>query len=292
MKKIIIGITVMAGLLLLASCKPDNGAGPIIITESEFTPTPIVVPTCTPTASPTPDPAMLPTAAPTEEAQPNKGATPTPEEVATEAPTATPAAEPTPEPTETPVPEPTATSVPEPTATPLPTATPTPSPSPSPTPVVDPESLVKNGWQKTVSIDEAYHIIFPDLFRESTVSKTGSELKVTYTCAENSAIKFSVIYSLQQTLEEKVKELPAAEGSILEGTLAEKRIVCRWQEEGKIYYGILLEGQYPQSLVGSAFGEAEWITGVMQVVFSYPADRNDEFETAEYSYYVIENREE
>jgi hypothetical protein len=54
----------------------------------------------------------------------------------------------------------------------------------------------------------------------------------------------------------------------------------------------LIDVQYPQSLLGSAFGEAEWIDGVMQVLFSYPADKREIYETEQYGFYVVDNGEE
>ena len=296
MKKIKICIMVAAGLLLLASCGPKEGVGPIQPVESKNTPTPIIVPTCTPTATPTPDSANIP--AVTE--APEYTATPSPEPTATPSPepTATPSPEPTatpsPEPTATPSPEPTATPSPEPTATPSPepTATPSPEPTVTPSPTAVPDAIVSNGWQKTISIDEQYVIMFPELFRESTVSKIDSTLLVEYSCVENDAIHFAISYHLNQTLEEVTKEILATEGAQYEESPEEKRITCKWQEEGMIYYSILTESQYSKELLGNSFGEEEWITGVMEVVFSYPAENQDVYEAPEYNFYIKTRGEE
>ena len=52
MNKKLIGIVMLASFLLLASCGPDEGVGPIDTSESIYTPTPIIVPTCTPAETP------------------------------------------------------------------------------------------------------------------------------------------------------------------------------------------------------------------------------------------------
>lgn len=149
-----------------------------------------------------------------------------------------------------------------------------------------------NGWQKTVSIDGNYTIVFPELFRESEVSKTDRELISEFTCDEDTEITFSVGYIMMQTLEETVQEILAAGGIMVEERPEEQRVTYRWQTENKIYNGIFVEVQYPQYLLGNVFGEEEWITGVMQIVFSYPADQQEKYETEQYSYHVVENGEE
>ena len=274
MKKKQISIIAVAGLLLLAACGPKEGIGPIKFDNNGMTPTPIIVPTCTPTATPSPAPGLHPTVAPT------KTATPTP--TATMAPTVTPTPSPEPTNTPTPSPEPTVTSTP----------TPSPTPSPSPTPTVNPEPLVNNGWQKTVSIDEKYQIVFPELFRDSQLSKTDRELANVFYCAEDAEIEFKIVYTMLQTKEYFIYDILAAGGSVVEDRPEEGRTTCLWQLGDRIYCEILIDAQYPQYLLGTAFGEEEWITGVMQVVFSYPADKRDIYETEQYSFYVIDNGEE
>ena len=54
----------LVGLFLLAACGPKDDVGPIEFDNSGKTPTPIVVPTCTPEASPSPVPILHPTATP------------------------------------------------------------------------------------------------------------------------------------------------------------------------------------------------------------------------------------
>jgi hypothetical protein len=196
----------------------------------------------------------------------------------------------TPKPTETPTPspEPTETPTPEPTETP----TPSPTPSPSPTPTINPEPLVTNGWQKTVSIDEKYSIVFPEIFRESELSKTDRELTSAFFCKDDAEIELKIVYTMLRTKDYFIYDILSAGGSVVEDRPLEGRTTCLWQMGDRIYCEILVEEQYPQSLLGTSFGEEEWIPGVMQIVFSYPADKRDIYETEQYSFYVIDNREE
>ncbi len=301
MKKKIVWI-IMAGLLLLASCKPKHGAGPIEMPADNNTPTPIVVPTCTPTAGPSPKPALHPTTDPTKKptAEPTREVLPSPSPM----PTVTP--EPTmtlsPEPMSSPSPAPTLTPTPSPSPSPMPTATPSPIPSPTlspsptpsplPTPTVNPELLVTNGWQKTISIDENYVIIFPELYNESAVSKTDRELAVRYSCNTKEDIAFEISYGMHQNLSDIVMDILGANGIVYDEVPGQKRISYRWRLGDTMYRGILIEAQYPQSLLGASFGEEEWVTGVMKIIFSYPVEQSAIYEAEEYSYYVIENREE
>jgi len=294
MKKKIAGIIVTAGLLLFASCGPKEDIKPVGPTGSVATPTTTEAPTCTPKVTEAGDITSVP--------EPSK--TPVPDISVIPSPVLKPTVKPEPTETPTPVltepaetPEPTAepTEIPEPRETPVPTqvpvATPTMIPTPSPTPAINPETLVNYGWQKTVSIDGKYMIVFPDRFRESSVTKDGKELYVKYTCTEEAGTEFQIAYLMQQTLEEVENAILGAGGTILEGSLGEKRVVLEWQQDGKMYRGILSEEQYSQTLLGSTF-EEEWITGVMQVTLAYPADRRMEFETADFNYYIKQNREE
>lgn len=149
-----------------------------------------------------------------------------------------------------------------------------------------------NGWQKTISIDGEYYVIFPELYKECTVSKTDKELEIKYTCKEDETIAFAINYMMQQNLTDMVMDILGANGIVFDEIPGEKRISYRWQLGDTIYRGTLIEAQYPQYLLGTSFGEEEWITGVMETVFSYPAEQSEVYETEEYSYYVIENREE
>ena len=97
---------------------------------------------------------------------------------------------------------------------------------------------------------------------------------------------------MQSSIKDSLNEVFAVEDAVIGASLEENQAVCLWQEDDKIHRGIFIGMQYPQSLLGSAFGEEEQIPGVMQVVFSYPADNREPYETSEYNYYVIENREE
>lgn len=314
MKKRIIGAFAVMSLLLLVACEPK--AGPFEGENSGNTPTPAVVPTGTPMVTPSPVPVLRPTSTPTPSPRPSatpvptqtveQTITPTMEPTATPTvePTPTPAAEPTAEPTQAaePTVEPTATPTPSPTPSPEPspeptpeptmepTATPTPSPTPTPTP--DPEPLVTNGWQKMVSVDDKYRIIFPDVYRDSSVSKTDKVLTVSYFSAEHAEITFEIGYYLQRSREEFVNEILSAGGVIVEERPEEKRTSCRWQAENRVYFSIWIDEQYPQYLLGSSFGEEELVNGVMQVMFSYPADKCDIYETEQYVFYVVGNGEE
>ena len=297
MKKIIYGGMVLAGLLLLASCGPKENVGPIDFTNDNITRTPIVVPTCTPTVTPTPDSKEQPTVTPTKKPEPTEELQPT----ETPEPTAELTPEPTAEPTVTPTKEPTATPTPteipaEPTIEPTPEVTPTivpvliPSPAPTEIPVLSTEDMVKNGWQKTVSIEETHQIIFPELFRESTVEKVGRELKTSYSCPEDKSVSFEIVYQMQKTVEEAVNELPA--GTILDGSLEEKQITYFWQENNTLYRGIFLEVLYPQYLLGDAFADNEQVVSTIRIVFAYPTEMRTTYETSEYNYYIINNGEE
>lgn len=294
MKKMMMGIMITAGLLVLVSCGPKEGIGPVELPENQNTPTPIIVPTCTPTATPTPDPAVVPKVTPTEAVK--SSVTPSPEPTATPSPE--PTATPTPEPTATPSPKPTATPTPKPTATPSPkpTATPSPeptaTPTPSPTPTVNPEPLVTNGWQKTISIDEKYTVVFPELFRDSYVSKTDRDMDVIFTNEQHENVAFVIGYKMLQSMDEILENLGLLGELSVTRLPEQKRAVYVLKTEEKIYRGILLESQYAQELLGTSFGEEEWISGVMQVVFSYPVDSSQEYETLTYGYYIIENKEE
>ena len=157
---------------------------------------------------------------------------------------------------------------------------------------MDPELLVAKGWQKSVSIDGAYAIVFPELFRDSKVSKTDTELTFAFSCAENQDIEFKIIYTMQQNLEHFVYEILATNGVILEEQPENHRVTCLWQVGDTVYRSIFTEVQYSQSLLGTSFGEEEWITGVMQVMFSYPAERREVYEAEQYCFYVTADGEE
>lgn len=287
-----------AGLLLLISCNPGTKPGPIELPENRFSPTPIIVPTCTPTEGPVPmttpgpDPTQEVTVMPTVEVMPSPTVIPEPTELPQVTELPEPTAIPSPEATPTPQPneEPVTTPSPEPTATVSPTATPTPVPEITPT--LAPEELVNKGWQKTRSIDESYTIIFPELFRDSYVQKTDRELITGYTCIENENIEFTISYKMQQTMVAILEELIASGGVVTEELPEEGRIAYWLKSEGLIYHGVLLDVNFSSALLGDTFGEEEFIPGVMQAVFSYPEEEAEEYEKEPYQYYIIKNREE
>ena len=336
MKKRIVGICIAAGFLLLVSCGIKNSVKPIGPTGDGNTPTPIVVPTCTPTVGAPSDPVLKPTATatpttePTAE-EPSPTAEPTkpvettaPQEslIPSPEPTLLPSVTPTPEPTmvlqetlmptpepttasketpppvlsATPFPEPTAGSSPTPTTALQETLTPSPAPSPvptaAPTPEIAPETLVTNGWQKSIAIDEAYTIIFPETFHGSVMTRTDNELTIDYYSDKEPEIAFTVCYKMQKTVKEVALDIVAVNGMIIDEVPEEKRVYYLWKQDGIVYRGVLIERPYSRALLGNSFGEEEWITGVMQVIFTYPTELSEQYETDEYKYYVIENREE
>lgn len=299
MKKLIGGTVLTAVLLLFAACDQETAVYPTILPEKTETPTPEPTLSGGLTVIPTPEPTKVP---PVVEATAIPTVTPEPlTEAPTETPTLTP--EPVPEisPTEVPTATPEPTKAPEPTAEPsieLPTVIPEPTETVAPTPTVTPvptinlEELITKGWQKAVSIDEKYVIIFPEVFRDSELFKTERELRIDYTDIADDAIKFSVCYRMQQTLGESVKEILENAGGVVEQLPGEKRVKYQFQDAERIYCGILIEGQYSKELLGNTFGEEEWITGVMEVMFSYPLAERETYETEQYNYYIITNREE
>lgn len=151
---------------------------------------------------------------------------------------------------------------------------------------------MNNGWQKTVSVDEKYCIVFPELFRDSKLSKTDRELSNVFSCAEDTDIEFKIVYTMLQTKEYFIYDILAAGGVVIEDRPSEGRTTCLWQSGNRMYCEILIDEQYPQFLLGDAFGEEESIAGVMRVVFSYPADKRELYEAEQYRFYVISNGEE
>ncbi len=267
-------------------------------------PTKAVEPSKTPTPEPTEavEPTQAPTEAPVPSPEPTEIPTPTVTPEPTREPVMTPEPTQVPEPTTIPEPDVEPTKAPEETPTPAPTEVPGPTEVPNPTeppqetvtpePTIDPKPLVYKGWQQTVSIDEEYLIIFPDMFRGSTVERTETELRTVYTCAEDSRISFRISYIMQTTLEEYADKVLDAEGAAVKILPEEGRMEFQWQEKETIYRGILLESRYAKELLGTGFGEEEWITGVMKVVFSYPEEYKNDYETVTYSYFVVDNGEE
>lgn len=124
------------------------------------------------------------------------------------------------------------------------------------------------------------------------MTKTDREINVGYLCLEDAEIGFTIRYKMQQTLEETMEEISLEDGIIIEQFPEERKAYYYLIVKDKMYQGILQEGQYSQALLGTVFGKEEWITGVMNVMFYYPIDRSEEYDTEKYRYYVIENREE
>lgn len=288
-----------AGLFLLAAC--NNTTGQMVMpTEAVATgtpgPTEAVLTehpaTLTPTAEPTEQPGTVPTPTEKPDAIPTLTeipATPTkaPDPAETSAPTEPPAVVPTEEPTTGPTESPAPTAEPTPSPTAEPTLEPTVAPTEVPEPTVNPESLVAKGWQKTISIDEAYAIIFPELFRDAYVSKTDRELLLGYTSAEDAEIGFYINYIMKQTLEEALAELEAEGGFVLRQLPENGMVYYRLHIEDRIWQGVFVEEQYTAELLGAGFSEGTQTTGIMNVTFSYPADREEEYQKEEYSYYVV-----
>ncbi len=305
MKRLIVWMLLTAGLLLLVSCQKEMKPGPIEVPDDGLTSTPIVVPTCTPTEGPTGTATSQPSPIPVATATPSV-AVPSPEPTIipdiTMLPDISVTVMPTEEPDTTPSPtaEPTATKTPEPSPTAEPTVAPSPeptmpvSPTPEPevTPVVTPEMLVNRGWQKTGSIEDMYTIIFPELFRNSALSKTDRDLTVSYTCAEDEAVEFMINYRMLQSRLEVLEEILSEGGTITEEVYGEESTSYLLQKEGRMHRGVLFETTYSGELLGKTFGEEEAITGVMQVVFIYPVEETEKYQTEQYGYYIIKNRED
>ena len=258
--------------LLFASCRqeiPENTPG------STITPTGCEAPTCTPAETPEAELPLGPSVVPTVTEVPVVETVPTPTQI--------------PEPTD--VPEP--TEAPEPTGEVLPTAEPTvipeqpELPSPSPSPVPNAELLVNHGWQRAISIDENYEILFPELFLGSSLEKTDRELTVFYTAPSDDGVSFKISYHMQTTLDEFLSASLLTENAVAYDNTEENRVSAVRQESGTLCRGILIESRYAKTLLGNAFAGEEWIPGVMEVTFSYPSEQKQLYETAEYEFYVI-----
>ena len=172
------------------------------------------------------------------------------------------------------------------------TPTPTVTPSPIPTPTINPNPLVTNGWQKMISVDGKYKIIFPEIYKESVVRKNSTELEISYSCENNTDISLTMGYTMLQKRECFVYEILAVGGTIIEERPSEKRTTCTWQLGNKKYLVTFIDEEYARDLLGSVFGDEEWIPGVMHVMFSYPADKRDVYETEPYCFYIVNNEEE
>lgn len=264
---------VLLGSLLFISCKqevPEN------IPESTVTPTGYDEPACTPTEMPEAEPSPVPSTVPTATVTPVAETVPTPTQV--------------PKPTATPKP----TEAPKPTGEVLPTAEPTIEPeqpelpSPIPSPVPDAELLVNHGWQRAISIDEKFEIIFPELFVGSSLEKTDRELTVFYTTPSENGVSFKISYHMQTTMNDCLNGYLLPENAEVSDSTEENRVSVVWQENEILYRGILIESLYEKTLLGNAFEGGEWIPGVMELVFSYPAEQQQLYETAEYEFYVID----
>ena len=317
MKKRIWSITAVIVLLLLAACgqKDKNsvisGEGqkmptpterPVGTPMADISQVPNVQPTVTPTVSPEQMavPGITQTIVPTLSIEPTAVLVPSGELTSAPTASASPTVEPSVEPTVSmpPTPEPTITKLPVPTATlipsvePIETPTPTVTQSPVPTPTINPNPLITHGWQKMISVDEKYKIIFPEIYKESVVRKTNTELEISYSCMENTDISLTMGYTMLQKREYFVYEILSVGGTIIEECPSEKRTTCVWQLENKKYLATFIDEEYAGDLLGSAFGDAEWVPGVMHVVFSYPADKIDIYETEPYYFYIVNNEEE
>ena len=277
------------GILFLTACRENV---PVLMTP---TPVPtkeaVVTEAVAPTVTALPDMGVEPTkpqevtVTPMPEATPTKEAAKSPTPTVTPVPTATPTLSPTP--TLTPIPSPTPSPTPIPTMTPTPTPSPTPTLTPIPTPTIDPVPLVTNGWQSAADITQQYLIVFPECFNESEVMRTNHELAVTYTSRRYDTLTFVTSYRMQCTLEEIITELVGAGAELVEENPLEKRFSYRYEDATRVYQGVVIEMKYPQELLGDVFGEEEFITGVMQVVYSYPVGNKAEYETEPFRYFVV-----
>ena len=310
MKKGIWSITAVMVLLLLTACgqkdKTSVHSTVIPTVTQESTDVPGVTQTIPPTLGVEPTativPSQDPTLEPTATIMPSQD--PTLEPTATIVPSQNPTSEPTATtvPSQNPTSEPTATTVPsqdptsEPTATIAPTQEPTPEPTvtlrPVPTPAMNPNSLITNGWQKMISIDGKYKIIFPELYKESVITKTDRELEISYSCKENKDISLTIGYAMQQTRETFIDEILSVGGIVAEEYPAKKKTACVWQLENKKYFAIFVDEEYSRELLGPVFGDEEQVPGVMYAAFSYPADQCDIYETEQYNFYIISDGEE
>lgn len=324
MKKRIL-IWFIAGLSLFAACQKPDEPVPTGVPEQVDTPTPVPVQKATPTASPTPEAVITVTQTPTRipEQPASPTAVPKPEPSSTSTPTPTvspvplesvaPTATETPMPTKTPTPEPMVTQEPEPTAlpspspteipeptvteqplpmvseTPLPTPTEIPEPTATPTPTMAPELLVHGGWQKTESICGAYEVIFPDLFDEAELIQGQQELMVRYMDTQDPSVMFYIVYTMQQNGVQVLDDLYERNGIFISDNPGTEGVQYLLYEDGVMYHGILLEEQYPSSLIGDGFGNEEYIIGTMQAILAYPKNE-DIYTTDKYSFYVVPKR--
>ena len=272
MKKKWIWMILAAGLLL-ASCRQNEN--PPVGTDTTPVPTREELPTKEPDKPANGEPDLGPTVVPVITEIPDVPAVPTP--------TQTP--EPTlpPEPTKTSEP----TKVPETTVTPAENPEQQETPIPSLSPVPDSEGLVSNGWQRAVSIEKGYEILFPELFRGSSLEKTDRELTVFYTDPSDEAVSFKISYHMQTSLEEYVAGMSLPEDILLYDEAETNRVSGTWQEEELMYRVVLIECRYAKAMLGNAFEGEEWIPGVMEIVLSYPAKLQEKYETAEYDFYVM-----
>jgi len=272
MKKKWIWIILIAGLLF-ASCRQIEN--PPVEPGTTIAPTGCEFPTCTPGESAEAEPTLGPTVIPAVTEIPDTPVVPTPTQALV--------------PTDMPEPS----NAPEPTGEAETTAVPTEEPEqsefplPSPSPVPDAELLVNNGWQRAISIDDTYEILFPDLFRGSSLEKSDRELTVYYTDPSDERVAFRITYRMQSSMEECLAALSVPENSLFRDEPEENRVSGIWQEEETVYRAILTESRYSKALLGNAFEGEEWIPGVMEVVCSYPQELQLQYETAEYNFYVI-----
>ena len=285
MKKQIVTVILTAGLLLLNACQTTPTEHPLPTeTIAPVTLSPTLRPE--PTAVLTPEPTLSPMLKATPSPELTEEPSPIPSPEPTEEPSPTPSPELTEEPSPTPSPEP--TEEPSPTPSPEPTETPSPTSSPEP---ADMEMLLASGWQKTESITETVVVLFPDCFDDSYITRTDRELWVCYKSTADTAVEFWVGYKMKQTLEESLEEILAENGLVVEENLQDRNAAFRLLSGETVHQGILLEEQYSGELLGAAF-EEEQTTGVMYILMSYPEERATDYETPNYSYYIIKNREE
>lgn len=277
MKKLIL-ILLFTGIYLLSACNKPDTAEPTKIPENPYTPTPIIVPTCTPEpVSPTPLEQQENTPSPT----PIKVSTPTPTVTLKPLPTAKPT--PTPEPEETPVPSPTLTEAPtlEPTKTPKPsptakpsptlkpTLTPTPepteTPTPSPTPTLEPTDLpTPSPTPEPAETPTPAPAVSPELTGTPILSST-PELQETPTPAPTSIPTEMPTPSLTP----EPTEIPVATATPVPVTSVEKLLETGWQMTESI------NGDY-KIIFPELFDDAYVIRGQQELVTGYASTENSE----------------
>lgn len=258
-------ILMLSTVLFFGACNTEKNTIP---------PTPSISPTLRVENTQTPLPDFRPSGSVVPTKQPS--------------PTQEPDAEPTLTLPPTDLPEP--TKIPEPTQNEEPTSTPMPSPTKVPEltqdPVPDVAWLLQTGWQKTVDITEGYAILFPECFDESKVERTEQEILISYSSTEQTALRFVIRYTMQQTAQEALEQISDAGGIVSELSQEEKKFFYRLEGD-RIEQGIVIENRFGAALLGSSFGDEEYVVGTMQILLEYPEESRAEYESEKYQYFLV-----